>query len=100
MPPKAIPPSAKKWGPIDTNRLDELIEVEGVIDIEDPAHLSISYIEQIRVNHFQHYTAKNFCLNYQNKLRDYCFRGEFDGARRHNGEGKRLFDSIMMYSCY
>jgi len=52
MPPKAIPPSAKKWGPIDTNRLAELIKVEGVIDIEDPAHLSISYIEQIRVNHF------------------------------------------------
>ena len=101
MPPKTIlPPSAKKWGRKETQRIAQLIEDEGVIDLEDPAHLTIPYIEQIRLEHFRHFTAKNFRINYRNKLRDYCFGGELEGARRRNGEGKRLFYSIMTYLFY
>ena len=89
MPPKAIPPpSAKKWGPKDTERRAEPIEVERVIDLDDSAHLTIPYIEQIRVDHFRHFKAKNIHINYWNKLRDYCFGREFDGTRQLNGEEK------------
>ena len=53
MPPKSIlPPSAKKWGRKETQRIAQLIEDEGVIDLEDPAHLTIPYIEKIRLEHF------------------------------------------------
>ena len=92
MPPKSIlPPSANKWGRKKTQRIAELIKDKGEIDLEDPAHLTIPYIEQIRLEHFRHFTAKNFCLNYRNKLRDYCFGEELEGAQRRNRESKRLF---------
>jgi hypothetical protein len=101
MPPKTLlPPSAKKWGRKETQQIAQLIEEEGEIDLEDPARLTVPYIEQIRLKHFRHFTAKNFRLNYRNKLRDYCFGGELEGARRRNGEGKRLFYSIMTYLFY
>jgi hypothetical protein len=102
MPPKAIPPppTVKKWGPVDANRLAELIELEGVIDLDDPAHLTLPYIDQIRLDHFRHFAAKNFRLNYRNKLRDYCLGEELDGARRRIRDGKSIYIIIiiMMYS--
>jgi hypothetical protein len=84
--PMAPVVKAKSWSLLDTERLIEL-ENEGVIDVNDPLHLSKDYIEKIRFDHFRHFLYKNFKRNYKDKLRDYCFAGEYlDGARRKGKE--------------
>ena len=84
-----------RWSEFDTTRLAELIESEGVIDTNNPVHLTLPFIEKVRNNHFQQFTKKNFRTNYRNKLRAYCIGAvELNGARRRNREGK---NSVMWY---
>jgi hypothetical protein len=48
MLPKIV--KAKSWGKMDTERLVELVEVEAVIDVNDPLVFTKDYIENIRYN--------------------------------------------------
>ena len=86
-----MPPKAKRWCPNDTTPLADLVELEGVIDINNPAHLTLPFIEKVRLNHFRHFTAKNFRNNYQKVLRDYCLGVEHEGTRHRNQEGMKIY---------
>ena len=86
-----MPPKAKRWCPNDTTPLADLVELEGVIDIDNPAHLTLPFIEKVRLNHLRHFTAKNFCNNYQKVLRDYCLGVEHEGAKHNNREGMKIY---------
>lgn len=84
-----------RWNNADTKRLAQLIEEEGVIDTDNPAHKTLPFIDKVRSDHFQQFNKKNFCLNYRNKLRDYLLGAvELSGARRRNSEGKKSFQCI------
>ena len=82
-----------RWGDRDTERIGELIELEGVIDVDDPAHLTNNYIEKVRSNHFKQFEKKNFRVQYRNKVRGYCL-GEIElkGARKEKSKGN---NSVM-----
>lgn len=78
-----------RWADKDTTRIGELIESEGVIDIDNPVHHTADFIEKVRSDHFPQFTKKNFRTNYRNQVRDYSFGDvELKGARRRNNEGK------------
>ena len=53
-----------RWGDRDTQRIGELIELEGVIDVEDPAHLTVDYIEKVRSNHLKQFDNRRTSVKY------------------------------------
>ena len=78
-----------RWAHADTARIGELIELEGVIDVNNPLHHTVDFIKKVRRDHFPQFTEKNFRTNYRNKVREYEFGDvELKGARRRNKEGK------------
>jgi hypothetical protein len=71
-----------RWAHADTARIGELIELEGVIDVNNPLHHTVDFIKKVRRDHFPQFTEKNFRTNYRNKVREYEFGDvELKGAR-------------------
>ena len=87
-----------RWSDRDTQRIGELIELEGVIDVEDPAHLTVDYIEKVRSNHFKQFDKKNFREVYRKKVRGYCL-GEIElkGARKEKSKGNNSVRGLILF---
>ncbi len=81
------PPPVKPWGIADKQHPQKLIN-KGKVDITKTA--DGDYIDQVRLNHFRHREAKNFCHNYCNFVRSQELEDHLSGYHQEQGGGKVL----------